>query len=307
MAITFNVQPGYQFSASERVTYSKLNLLGTPGITLNGTVDSGQITDGSVNTSKLADGIDINSKIDDHNLALTKLSQGTHGQILYYDSNGDLVTLAPGTSGDFLRTNGNDSNPEWSAQAGVSSVPISLLVTDGANKYISTDASGNIQWEVKDTGSFGGAAIMWEQQATNTNAGATNSAVDQVRILNQSTDPSSILADFDSAAYSWDLDAGTYLIEAQAPAADTGQFICWVENTTDATIAVNGTSASGGSSKNTETQWTFASGIVTITGTKTFQLKFRSSGSRATYGLGRPSNISGHDEIYSIVKVLKLA
>ena len=83
MAITFNVQPGYQFSASERVTYSKLNLLGTPGITLNGTVDSGQITDGSVNTSKLADGIDINSKIDDHNLALTKLSQGTHGQILY--------------------------------------------------------------------------------------------------------------------------------------------------------------------------------------------------------------------------------
>lgn len=307
MAITFNVQPGYQFSASERVTYSKLNLLGTPGITLAGTVDSSEITDGAVTTQKLASGIDINSKISDHNLALTKLAQGTHGQILYYDSNNDLVTLAPGTSGYFLKTNGDDSDPEWAAQAGVSSVPISLLVTDGANKYISTDGSGNIQWEAKDTGYFGGAAFMWEQQVTNTNAGATDHTVDQVRVLNQSTDPSSILFDFDTAAYSWDLEAGTYLIEAKAPAADTGNFICWVENTTDGTIAVNGTSASGGSSKNTETQWTFASGIVTITGTKTFQLKFRSSSSRAVYGLGRPANISGHDEIYSVVKVLKLA
>jgi len=83
MAITFNVQPGYQFSASERVTYSKLNLLGTPGISLEGTVDSSEITDGAVVTSKLQNGIDINSKISDHNLALTKLAQGTHGQILY--------------------------------------------------------------------------------------------------------------------------------------------------------------------------------------------------------------------------------
>ena len=76
MAITFDVQPGYQFSASERVTYSKLNLLGTPGISLAGTVDSSEITDGAVTTQKLADSIDINSKVDDHNLALTNCHQG---------------------------------------------------------------------------------------------------------------------------------------------------------------------------------------------------------------------------------------
>jgi len=146
MAITFNVQPGYQFSASERVTYSKLNLLGTPGITLNGTVDSGEITDGAVITSKLANSIDINSKIDDHNLALTKLAQGTHGQILYYDANSDLVTLPPGTSGYFLRTKGEGADPEWAAQTGISSVPYTDITTNGNDKYLTTDSSGNIEW-----------------------------------------------------------------------------------------------------------------------------------------------------------------
>jgi len=146
MAITFNVQPGYQFSASERVTYSKLNLLGTPGISLQGTVDSSEITDGAVETSKLQNGIDINSKISDHNLALTKLAQGTHGQILYYDANSDLVTLPPGTDGYFLKTKGAGADPEWAAQAGLSSVPYTSISTNGNDKYLTTDSSGNIEW-----------------------------------------------------------------------------------------------------------------------------------------------------------------
>jgi hypothetical protein len=146
MAITFDVQPGYQFSASERVTYSKLNLLGTPGITLDGLVDSSEITDGAVTTQKLASSIDINSKIDDHNLALSKLAQGTHGQILYYDANSDLVTLPPGTDGYFLRTKGAGADPEWASQAGLGSVPYTDITTDGNDKYLTTDSSGNIEW-----------------------------------------------------------------------------------------------------------------------------------------------------------------
>lgn len=151
MAITFNVQPGYQFSASERVTYSKLNLLGTPGISLQGTVDSSEITDGAVATSKLQNGIDINSKISDHNLALTKLAQGSHGQILYYDANGDLVTLAPGTDGYFLKTKGAGTNPEWAAQAGLESVPYTSITTNGNDKYLTTNSSGTIEWINKPT------------------------------------------------------------------------------------------------------------------------------------------------------------
>ncbi len=151
MAITFDVQPGYQFSASERVTYSKLNLLGTPGISLAGTVDSSEITDGAVTTQKLADSIDINAKVDDHNLALTKLAAGTHGQILYYDANSDLVTLPPGTDGYFLRTKGSGADPEWASQTGISSVPYTDITTNGNDKYLTTDSSGNIEWINKPT------------------------------------------------------------------------------------------------------------------------------------------------------------
>lgn len=146
MAITFDVQPGYQFSASERVTYSKLNLLGTPGISLAGTVDSSEITDGAVTTQKLTDSIDINSKVDDHNLALTKLAAGTHGQLLYYDANSDLVTLPPGTDGYFLRTKGAGADPEWASQTGISSLPYTDITTNGNDKYLTTDSSGNIEW-----------------------------------------------------------------------------------------------------------------------------------------------------------------
>ena len=307
MAITFSVQPGYQFTDSERVTYSKLNLLGNPGIVLAGTVDSSEIQDGAVTTQKLASSIDINSKTDDHNLALTKLAAGTHGQLLYYNASGDLVTLPPGTDGYFLKTKGADNDPEWSAQAGVSSINISQIATDGADKFITTDSTGVIQWETKNTPtSFGGVAVMWDQKITNTPGGASTGS-DQVRDLNQFTDPSLILANFDASTGTWDLDAGSYLIESQAPAADTGNYLSWIENTTDSTVAINGTSAHSGTSKNTETQWTFASGIVTIADTKTFALKFRASNGRGTYGLGRLANITGHPEVYSIVKVTKIA
>jgi len=151
MALSFSVTPGYSFSDSEKVTYSKLNLLGSPVVTLDGQAESGEISDGAITTAKLASTIDINSKMADHNLDLTKLASGTHGQVLYYDSNGDLVTLAPGTSGNFLKTNGAGADPEWAAQAGASTVNISQIVTSGANKLLATDASNNIEWR-SDTG-----------------------------------------------------------------------------------------------------------------------------------------------------------
>ena len=151
MAITFSVQPGYQFTDSERVTYSKLNLLGNPGIVLAGTVDSSEIQDGAVTTQKLVDSIDINSKVDDHNLALTKLAAGTHGQLLYYNASGDLVTLPPGTDGYFLKTKGTGNDPEWASQEGIGTIPYTSITTDGNDKYLTTSSSGALEWINKPT------------------------------------------------------------------------------------------------------------------------------------------------------------
>jgi hypothetical protein len=152
MALTFNITPGYTFSASEKVTYPKLNLLGSPVIISEGQASSDQIADGAVTTAKLASTIDINSKLSDHNIDLDKLASGTHGQILYYDSNGDLVTLDPGTSGKFLKTQGPGSDPKWEAQAGVGTITVDQIDAGGANQYLVTNSAGTeAEWATRSS------------------------------------------------------------------------------------------------------------------------------------------------------------
>ena len=152
MALSFNVTPGYSFSASEKVTYPKLNLLGSPVIQLDGQASSAQIADGSITTAKLASTIDINSKIADHNIDLDKLASGTHGQILYYDSNENLVTLAPGTSGKFLKTQGPGNDPVWEAQAGVGTITVDQIGAGGANQYLVTNSAGTeAEWATRSS------------------------------------------------------------------------------------------------------------------------------------------------------------
>jgi hypothetical protein len=153
MALKFTVRPGYTFSNGEKVTYGKLNLLGSPRIEGSGTIVETDIEDGSISTEKLKSSVNINSKIDDHNLGLNKLAQGTHGQVLYYDAEGDLVTLAPGTSGYFLSTNGVGKSPSWKAAlTGDGTVAYNAITTNGlGDQYLTTNTSGVVEWIAKPT------------------------------------------------------------------------------------------------------------------------------------------------------------
>ena len=49
----------------------------------------------------------------DNGISLTGTDSTNHGDILYVDTNGTLVFLAPGTSGQKLQTNGVNGNPSW--------------------------------------------------------------------------------------------------------------------------------------------------------------------------------------------------
>lgn len=145
MPLSVIVTPSYTFSGGEKVTYPKLNLLGSPTVQFSGELSSAQLSDGSVVTSKLEQGININSKIDDHNLNLTKLEAGTQGQILYYNADGDLVKLAPGTDGQFLKTKGAGANPEWSAQDGTDTINIGQISAGSNGDHLVT-AGGVAAW-----------------------------------------------------------------------------------------------------------------------------------------------------------------
>ena len=302
MPLSLIVATGYNFSEGEKVTYPKLNLLGTPSVTFTGELSSAQLSDGSVTTGKLEQGININSKIDDHNLNLTKLEAGTQGQILYYNADGDLVKLAPGSDGQFLKTKGAGANPEWSAQDGTDTINISQIVTDGANKFISSDSSGNIQWEAKSSLSIS-VADLWEQQSQGVDAGASDTT-DQTRNLNQSSDPDGIIVSLSSGQFT--LAAGTYSVIARVPGYDSGNFTSWLYNFSDSSTTLNGTSIYFGSS-DTETLWSTISGVFTIADQKTFEIRFKSKLSQSSNGLGRAADITGHPEIYSQLKVTKLA
>jgi len=153
MALSVVVGKGYTFSEGEKITYPKLNLLGAPAITLEGSVSSAQIADGSVTTVKLEQGININSKINDHNLSLTKLEAGTHGQLLYYNADGDLVKLSPGTDGQFLKTKGAGANPEWSAQAGVGTITVDQI-SAGLDNQIIVASGGVASWQSQTSNSY---------------------------------------------------------------------------------------------------------------------------------------------------------
>jgi hypothetical protein len=51
--------------------------------------------------------------IQDNNVTLAKLGDGTQGDILYYGASGAPTRLGFGTSGDFLKTQGTGANPAW--------------------------------------------------------------------------------------------------------------------------------------------------------------------------------------------------
>lgn len=301
MALSFTVTPGHSFSDGEKVTYSKLNSLGSPVITLDGTADSSQISDGSITTAKLASSIDINSKVDDHNISLTKLAAGTQGEILYYDANGDLVKLGTGSSGHFLKTNGAGANPEWAAQAGVGTINISQINTSGADKFISTNSSGTIQWE--DKSNLFPVATVWHQETTNTAAEASTTSASARKVTNK-TDPDSIVT---LGGTSFDLADGTYVFDgAVSYDSAANKTVAWLYDTTGSTTLINGGSAVTQTS-NAESGWLPLKGQFTLTsgGSNTLEIR-QIAGAAVAGGYGKAVNLGSQPEIYTTFTIWKI-
>lgn len=77
------------------------------------------------------------------------LASQAQGDIIYYNGT-DWVRLPPGTSGQFLKTNGAAANPEWAAASGGSSpsVPMRMMTIQvgAANAFVDTIDGTNFDY-----------------------------------------------------------------------------------------------------------------------------------------------------------------
>ena len=90
--------------------------------------------------------------IQDDNVTLAKLDDGTQGDILYYGASGAPARLGFGTSGDFLKTQGTGANPVWASAGGGLTVADQWRVTSGFTGDADPISSN---WEQVDTSGQG--------------------------------------------------------------------------------------------------------------------------------------------------------
>lgn len=148
-------------------------------------------------------------------------------------------------------------------------------------------------------------AFLKDVKSTGTDGGSSAAGF-QDRTLNTLEDPDSLLTlDAGNVLFSFN-SLGTYLIYAKAPAYRTVQSKLFFTDSSN-NIQIIGNS---GRSDNNTTGWcqgdSFVTGFITITNTSTqYKLRHYTGRVQSNNGLGIAS-FSGEDEIYSLLRVIKL-
>lgn len=147
-------------------------------------------------------------------------------------------------------------------------------------------------------------AIICDQKASTTDGGTFTSGAWQTRDLNtEIADPDGIVS---IASNQFTLSAGSYLIEAAAPAFGVNQHQLRLYNATTSTAGQVGMSVYARStSGDVNGETAFLSVRVTITGNTAFEIQDQCKNTRATTGFGVATDWG--DEIYTIVKIFKEA
>ena len=146
---------------------------------------------------------------------------------------------------------------------------------------------------------FQDVAIFNETQAQNTNGGTFTSGAWTKRTLNTTVVNNITGCSIASSVIT--LPAGTYSINVTAPATLINRHQIRLQNTTDATTTLTGTSEFN---QGYQTRSVII-GVFTITGTKTFEIQHRCESTRATDGLGVAANFTS--EVYTVVQITRIA
>ena len=142
--------------------------------------------------------------------------------------------------------------------------------------------------DVKDSATYGGGftAGAWRTRDLNT----------------ELDDPSNIVT---ITSNQFTLQAGTYLVEWSAPAYKVDRHSSRLQNITDSTTEVLGTTEYSNDGDALITR-SMGAKVLTITGAKAFEIQHYGAITRASYGMGLNSNISNINSVFTIVKIHKI-
>ena len=213
------------------------------------------------------------------------------GKIKLVHSGGNAVSIAVPTS-----------NPS------ASEVEFKLPQTDGSSgQAMVTDASGNLSFANK--GKFASYAVICDQKAQGTGGGTFTLGAWRTRDLNTEIADADGIVSISNNQFT--LQAGTYLVNASAPARKVTTNQTALYNVTDSSYVQYGTveiahiSYIGGSRS-------FISAKFTISGAKAFEIRHFSSHTQATNGFGTnfgssDATTAGGVAIFTIVEIFKEA
>lgn len=187
------------------------------------------------------------------------------------------------------------------------------LIYDSSVSDVKAFVSGN--WESITQGSASSPkfAVIKDVKSSGTGGGTCTSGSFQSRILNLlEGDTSFISIDTEGGtktvgtngtARRFILQAGTYVIEADAPGALVGNHQAILRNISDSSDAIIGGSSFAHSATSMQTV-SVMKGVITVSSAKTFEIQHRCGATRATDGFGFSTSF-GTNEVYTQVKITK--
>ena len=177
----------------------------------------------------------------------------------------------------------------------------------GADVIAIGDSAASFAGKKAPLNTLGSAIISYAKlsdvKAANTAGGTFTSGAWQTRVINTEDMDSGSIVSLSSNQFT--LDAGKYRFYIKAPAYFVGRHKAVLYNVTDAANALIGTSENCTSPDDVVTS-SVVCGEITISGTKTFEVRHRCQNTQATNGLGLESNF-GVSEVYTIVELWKVA
>lgn len=153
----------------------------------------------------------------------------------------------------------------------------------------------------KFTYGFGDYILLTDTKTSGTSGGNSSAATSHKRDLAEDTDSGNHCSVSSSV---FTLAAGTYIIQASAPAYQVGKHQTRLRNTSDGATTLVGSTEQCGTDDQVQSRSTL-SGLFTIAASKDFEFQHYIE-SAVPNGLGYPAT-SGYGEVYSIVELWKIA